>query len=193
MNVRLRNDFYLKSAVWYDDSFKINNYTISCDFITVSDRSQDHIVALDRINYLFDFCNDACFINQNQTKKIRSLKSCNIKVIDLPQEPVDQIVGLVLFYKINAICEQKFLCTDLDISSELGSNIHYLHSDHERTAAVPDTGWWHDSSPNFHVITRQPNKKIVKFPVMDNWQNLDLFWFPEEIRSASIHKLPTSA
>lgn len=189
MNVRLRNDFVLRSAVWYDNSFKINNYHVTCDFITASDEPEDHVVALDRINYLFDHCTDACFIHQDRVKKIRALKNCDITVIDLPQEPVDQIVGLVLFYKINAICEQRFLCTDLDISSELGSHIHYLHSDNEKTAAIPDQGWWHDSSPNCQSLTRQPHKKVVKFPLLMNWQTLDMYWSTESRESATVHKL----
>lgn len=189
MNVRLRNDFFIKAAVWYDHKFRVNNYSITCDFITTSDFPEDHIVALDRINYIFDYCNDCCFIHEENIKKIKSLKTCDITVIDLPQEPVDQIVGLVLFYKINAVCEQRFLCTDLDISSELGSSIHYLHSYNEKTSAIPDSGWWHDSSPNCHSMARQPDKKIVQLPVKNSWQNLDLSWSNNQSFTSSLHQM----
>lgn len=189
MNVRLRHSVELKSAVWYDNKFRVNTYSVICDFITASDFPDDHIIALDRINYIFDTCNDSCFIHQENTKKIKALKNCDMTVIDLPQEPVDQIVGLVLFYKINAVCEDRFLCTDLDISSDLGSHIHYLHSQNEKTSAIPDVGWWHDSGPNCCSMARHTDKKVVQFPIQQTWQQLDLAWQDTISQTSSLHTL----
>lgn len=190
MNVRLRKEFTVKAGIWIDDEYLINNYTIICKFITVSQNEDDHVVCLERIHFLFEELDNACFIQQDNQKKSKSLKNCKLKVIELPQEPVDQIIGMVLFYKINAVCEGKMSCTDLDISSEIGGHMHYLHSDFEETRAIPDVGWWRDCSPNMSYPTRPSNEKIVKFAKVDTWQQYDLNWSCDQPNSmASIHKL----
>jgi hypothetical protein len=189
MNVRIKNEFYIRAGVWIDDEFLINNYTVICHFITTSYDEQDHIVCLNRINFLFDELNNVCFINQENQKKVKNFKNCKINVIELPQDPVDQIIGLVIFYKLNAICEQKMICTDLDISSDLGGNIHYLHSDFEETSAIPDIGWWNDIGPNLTQNTRPNNEKIVQFSKQDTWQQYDLNWNNNESQTASIHSI----
>jgi hypothetical protein len=130
-----------------------------------------------------------CFIHQDNQKKSKALKNCKIKVIELPQEPVDQVIGLILFYKLNAICEDKIVCTELDISSELGQNIHYLHSINEESTAIPRTGWWADSTPNLSCQSRQTNEKIVKFAKVDTWAQYELDWEHSESSTASIHNI----
>jgi len=189
MNVRIKNQFLVKTGIWINDEFVVNNYTVICNFITTSQNDDDHIVCLSRINFLFDEFDNSCFINQNNQKKIKQLKNCKIKVIELPEEPVDQIIGLVMYYKINAICEQRMRCTDLDISSEVGENICYLHSEYEETSVIPKVGWWHESGPSLTFCNRQSQEKIVKFTKIDTWQQYDLNWAIEESQSASIHNI----
>jgi hypothetical protein len=189
MNVRLKNEFYIKAAIFLDDEFLINNYTVICNFITITDNEQDHITCLNRINFLFDELDNVCFINQDNQKKVKNLKNCMIKVVELPQLPVDQIIGLVIFYKLNAICEQRMACTDLDIASDLGGNMHYLHSDYEETSAIPLDGWWNDAGPNLSHNDRHNNEKIVKFSKQHTWQQYDLNWISEETQTASIHNI----
>jgi|688.fasta_scaffold23127_9 hypothetical protein len=189
MNVRLRNDFYIKAGIWFEDEYTINNYTVTCDLITATNNESDHITCLNRIGFLFDQLNSVCFIHEQNQKKTKQLRNCDLTVVELPQEPVDQIIGLVIFYKINAICEERMLCTELDISSELGQNIHYLHSINEESLAIPKTGWWRDSTPNLSCLSRQTNEKIVKFAKVDSWQQYDLNWDIDDTTSASVHNI----
>lgn len=189
MNVRLRNDFFVKAGIWFDNEYTVNNYTITCDFITATDNENDHITCLNRIIFLFDQLDSVCFIHEDNQKKIKQLKNCDLTVVELPQEPVDQIIGLVIFYKINSICEGKIVCTDLDISSEVGQHIHYLHSINEESLAIPKTGWWKDSTPNLSGINRQTSEKIVKFAKVDSWQQYDLNWDNADTTAASIHNI----
>lgn len=190
MNVRLIKEFRVKAGIWIDDEFLVNNYVIKCKFITVSQDEDDHVVCLERISFLFDELDSACFIHQEDQKKANGLRKCQLKVIELPQEPVDQIIGMVIFYKINAICEQRMMCTDLDISSEIGGHMHYLHSDFEETRAIPESGWWRECTPNLSYSARPTNEKIVKFAKVDTWQQYDLNWASDQLNSpASIHSI----
>ena len=47
------------------------------------------------------------------------------KLVLLPKDACDQVVGMALFHKINAVMEKKLICYGIRISSKFGDNVWY--------------------------------------------------------------------
>lgn len=176
MNVRLRYDLVLKAAIWYDDCFQVNNYTMSTELMTNTVNQEEHVIALNRLKHLvYQELDSSVFVKYNQTSAIKKLTAAGLKLSVLPEEPVDQVIGLLLFEKFNAIMEQRILVKSLDLASDLGDNIHYCHSDLEMPIDFGH-GWWQDSTPNHSIEQSTGSKKVVKIQRGLCWSDFDLDW-----------------
>jgi len=151
MNVRIRFNTEMRTAAWFGDDFLINNFAVNLQLITQSHDASDHAICMGRVRTVIDQLEHSVFVNQNNTGKIDEFINCGLRVTAFPQEPIDQIVGIVLFEKLNAVLENRMRVTDLDICSDLGDNIWFMHGENEKVAAIPDTGWWSDASPQCNV------------------------------------------
>jgi hypothetical protein len=178
MNVRLKFNLSFCAGIWFDNSLQMNNYVVELYLVTNTSNNEDHNVCLERIKYfLYKELESTVFIQQDDIVQIQALAAAGIKVTTLPEEPVDQIVGLVLYSKINTILENRMIVTALNLESELGDNVQYLHNSQEVENIVPDTGWWKDSGPGHSDIRHSPGKKkVVKINRTNAWKELDLAW-----------------
>jgi hypothetical protein len=181
MNVRIRFNSEMRTGTWFSDQFIVNNFAINLQLITQSSDASDHSTCMGRIRTVIDSLEHSIFIHQDHTEKINQLVNCGFRVTAFPQEPIDQIVGIVLFEKLNSVLEGRMRVTDLDICSDLGDNIWFMHSDNEKISAIPESGWWADSSPACNVT--QPTateKKVVKLRKQVTWKSFDLEWSSEQ-------------
>jgi hypothetical protein len=177
MNVRIRFNTEMRTAAWFGDEFLINNFAVNLQLITQSQNPNDHSVCMGRVRTVIDQLEHSIFVNQDNTEKINELIGCGLRVTAFPQEPIDQIVGIVLFEKINTVLEGRMRVTDLDICSDLGDNIWFMHGEHEKVSAISDSGWWADASPTVCAAPSSPTKtKVVKMRKSSNWKSLDLEW-----------------
>jgi hypothetical protein len=177
MNVRIRYNTDFRTGTWFADQFIVNNFSVNLQLITQSSDPADHSICMGRIRTVFDALEHSMLINEHHTDKIKDLINCGFCVTAFPQEPIDQIVGIVLFEKLNAVLEGRMRVTDLDICSDLGDNIWFMHSEHEKISAIPDSGWWTESTPDCNVSEpTATEKKVVKLRKQSSWANFDLGW-----------------
>ena len=179
MNVRLEYDMNWSAAIWFEGQLQINNYTAELAICTNTSDQEDHVTCLARLNhFVYHELTNTVFINQNNQEQIQALTTAGIKVTPLPEEPIDQIVGIALYCKLNAILEKRMMVTDVTIQSNLGDNVRYLHSDQESLGPCEDSGWWFDTGPahsNFKP-TLGGKKRVVKLNRTPAWKDLDLSW-----------------
>ena len=122
-----------------------------------------------------EFCNSS-FIEKTETDAIAAYEAAGLKCVTFPAEPVDQIVGLALFFKLNSITEGMMQVLDLNLHSDAGGGVTYLHNDDEEPGPFDDDGWWHGSNP-ICSAGRQTGKVV---PIADvTWKSLDLEWDDE--------------
>jgi hypothetical protein len=72
-----------------------------------------------RQHYVYQFCNIIM-------TSVNSLRQLGSSVTTMPGDPVDQLIGLMLYYKLNAIMEDRIIVDETEISSMLGENMIYL-------------------------------------------------------------------
>ena len=104
----------------------------------------------------------------------------------MPEQPIDQIIGIALYSKLNAILEQRMFIHDVTIQSDLGDNVRYLHSDQESLGPLSQLGWWQDASPAHSDFKSPAGKKhVVRLNRTLTWQDLELEWSDvESVESA---------
>ena len=181
MNVRLEYDMNWNAGIWFEDRLQMNDYQISLSMTTNTSDSQDQITCMNRINYfVYEELGSTIFINENNVEQIQALVTAGCKVTTLPEEPIDQVLGWIIFLKLNAILEDRMIISDIKIQSNLGDNIKYLHTAGESLGPINETGWWADPSPIHTSVKLSSNKKrIVKLNTGTTWKKLGMNWTGE--------------
>ena len=118
---------------------------------------------MERINYfLLECVENSVFVSSKDDKAIEKYSKADIRVLTLPEEPFDQIIGIVLMSKLNAILEDKLYITDITFFSKLSAGIKF-HSPVEETDEYEGKHWWNDSTlTTTESKSNKKKDKIVK-------------------------------
>ena len=185
MNVRLRFNITFPAAAWFDGELMMTNYTLALNLLTLTMDPQDQNIALERIKFfLLNELHSTIFINQTDDERAEIFTDVGLNVTTLPEEPVDQVVGIMLFYKLNAIMEGRMKVTELVMSSEAGDSIEYFHSENEHTDLFPENGWWHEPTlchSSVELDDSEDSENVVDLNADDDWREQDLAWAQAEV------------
>ena len=177
MNVRLTYESTFVGGSWFDEELVMSNYTLKLKLLTHTMDPTDQNIALERLKHFLYEMHSTIFINQAEVEQAEAFAAVGLNVTTLPEEPVDQIVGITLYYKLNAIMEGRMSITELSISSDAGDGVEYHHSQDEHSEIFTGTGWWNESTPlhdNLEVESEGDN--VVVLDALDAWRELDLTW-----------------
>ena len=178
MNVRLEYDMHWRAGIWFENCLQLNNYHIELAMTTNTANAEDHVVSLNRLNhFVYNEMANTVYIHQDDVAQIQALTSAGIKITTLPEQPIDQIIGIALYYKMNAILQERMFVNGVTIQSDLGDNVRYLHNDNESAGPLGQTGWWQDPSPVHSDYRAGASKKhVVRLNRVMTWQDLDMEW-----------------
>lgn len=177
MNVRLQYDVEFLAGVYYEGSLKMNSYSVSMNLLTTSIDPVVTNVAMDRLKYfVFGELDSTVFIKQDYKEQAEMLALLGVNVTTLPEEPVDQIIGMMLYYKLNAIMEGNMTVTALDISSVLGDSVWYQHDEEDSAGPFSEDGWWHKPGLRHEQVDLEPTEAKVVKVVGKGWHELGLDW-----------------
>lgn len=181
MNIRLKRQFYFNSLLVYNGQYTINEYNLVVKFITVSDNSEHQNIAYERVKYWIESVIGNSILIHEKSDKIDSLKAAGLRVICLSEEPVDQVIGIMLYSKLNAIMEDVMLVSEIEISSEVGDGMCYIHSSDESAIALTGNDWWTNPKPKW-LDTKQKKalNKVIEIDRMPEWPELGLDWDKSE-------------
>ncbi len=187
MNVRLQYDLEFLAGIYYEDRLQINKYDVSMNLLTKTKDAASTNIAMERLKaFVFDELSSTVFINQNNMERAEFLQMMGVNVTTLPEEPVDQIVGMMLYYKLNAIMENRMVITGLDISSELGDGVWYQHDEEDSAGPfAPGAGWWHQSSTQHETIEPQEVADNVVKVISTGWYEMGLDWPENQVPVAN--------
>lgn len=189
MNVRLSRDFEF-SAILASARYEtpvINHYTVSVRMAIVSDHSDQYNTAYQRMKFWFDLMSNSVLIEENH-EHLSAWAKTAARIMMLPEEPCDQIIGMMLFCKLQAICEDTMQIQEVSITSAADDYITYYHDMNEALGPLAVQGWWHDSSPN-HVTAqsrRRGSGKVISLDRPMEWKDVDLDWDNESDATSSV-------
>lgn len=177
MSVRLQYDLEFLGGVYYNELLQLNSYSVSLNLTTQTSNSVEINIAMERLKcFVLGELENTVFINENLIDRAELMGMIGINITTLPEEPVDQIIGMMLFQKLNAIMEGRMLVNSLDISSTLGDSVWYQHDIDDSAGPFAQTGWWLDPGPiHSSIPTPGGDSNVVK--LSDNhWRDYQLEW-----------------
>jgi len=178
MNVKIGYTSHFIAGVWWDSRLIMSTYTVTFKMITATDSAQDTNTALDRLRYMVEeYLVDTVFIKDTDQEQIALLKAAGIKIIALPEEPVDQIIGMMLYSKLSAVMEGCMLIRSIMLSSTAGDDVIYEHDAQESVAPFDRPGWWSEPTPACETESQQPsNDTVFVLNAVNQWRDLGLQW-----------------
>ena len=176
MNVRLQYTMNFTAGVHYHQQMIMNNYTLKMFMITNTPVAENNNIAFERLKYFITELDSTVFVNSQDQTACQRYLDAGIKITTLPADPVDQIIGVMLFHKLNAIMEERIIMVETELSSLLGDNMIYIHSDNETADNLVIPDWW-TTADLVHCDTDLiDNDKILAMHQAGAWRELDLAW-----------------
>ena len=177
MNVRLKHDMHFTAGIYYNDQLRMNNYSVRLWMTTTTKNAEDQNTAFERIKYfIYTQLDSTVFVNHQHLEVCRKLATAGVNVTTMPSEPVDQIIGIMLYFKLNAITEGRMNIAETELTSALGENITYLHSDFEDSMGFEQPAWWTTADLVHSDIVSEESDKIVSLAQNTAWRDLDMAW-----------------
>jgi len=177
MNVRLSRIWQWQSGIVYKDYFYINTYTAKIYMHTTSMYDHDHDVAYGRMEYWFQEVMQDSVLLSTDSANVKAYAATGQRLLLFPDQPVDQLVGIMLCLKLNAITEGRMIITDVDLSSVHGADMRFHHNQSEAVGPLGTAGWWQDSRPVWsHATAHTRGSKVVSLNRAADWNSLELDW-----------------
>lgn len=182
MNIRLRHDTQFTAGVYYRDRVIMTTFSLKLWLLTTTEDSDDQNIAFDRIRYYINsVLQNTVFIDDDKIDACRRLASANVSVTTLPSSAVDQVIGLIIHTKLNAITEGRLAVIDTEISSGFGENLVYLHGEEEDSGVAQLEGWWRDADmSHYDPAIFNTGGKVVSLPYAKQWRDVGLSWADED-------------
>ena len=177
MNVRLHYSFDFTAGFYFNGMLHMNNYTVRLWMMTATSDGESHNIAFDRIKFFVASSLDSgVFINSDDKEQCRLLANAGVKIITLPDDPVDQLIGIMLYCKLNALCEDRMIVGEVEISSSHGGEVTYIHGDEEPIGPYDQDGWWHNANLVHYDNKITETENIMSLNTVASWRELSLQW-----------------
>jgi hypothetical protein len=168
---------HFTAGVYWDGHIRMNNYSLTVWMTTACQDATDQNTAFERIKYfVYSELDSTIFINSEHDSQCQALSAAGLKITTMPGEPVDQLVGLMLYYKLNAIVEGRMIIEETELSSAMGESVIYLHAGHEQTNIGQQPDWWQAADPIHCDPELIDTDKVLNLPKATLWRDLDLAW-----------------
>jgi hypothetical protein len=188
MTVRLARQWYWSSIVVSDryDRPMINNYSLRMEFATDTQDNQEHNIAYGRMKFWFHEIMEASVLISQDSNKIKSWQDTGSRVLVFPEDPVDQLVGMMLYAKITAITQGKIMIDQISIASPLDDDVIYHHYAEETLGPFENPGWWSDPRPIWQTKPSRGKGKVISLDRPPDWKDHGLEWDVEHDNSVVV-------
>lgn len=174
MNVRIAQLLSINAGAWYDGALEMNQYTIKLWMITQTfDSVEQNIAFLRAKHFVYDELENTIFINSTDSK-CAEFVSAGLDITTLPGDPADQLIGIMLFHKLNAIMEGRIDIVEVEISA--GDSVIYLHSENETSDDVIRPAWWSSADLTHSDFVATEYEKVLSISQSTAWRELGLAW-----------------
>jgi hypothetical protein len=177
MNVRLKYDFPFTAGIYHNGNFYMNNYNLKVLMATVSEDPDDQTTAFERLKYFIYTCMESTvFIDTAETEQCNRYVQAGLNITTMPGAPVDQLIGIMLYHKLNAVMENRMIVFETELSSAVGEYMVYLHSEEEHTVGYVQPEWWDTADLTHNEVVLDNLDNVVAIPQATAWRELDLAW-----------------
>jgi hypothetical protein len=176
-NTRVTKDFTFLSSIHFEGKFMVNLYEMNASMLIDTNDPREQNVAIERMNYFLSSIVEECiFVQDTEKEAIEKYENAGIRVAQVPEEPYDQILGLILLNKCNAVMEDRIQVTDIIFGSKLSNLIKFELTTDMAINEYPGNHWWNNSSPSTQPKTKKKDKIVKLFDDKIEWADLELTW-----------------
>lgn len=178
MNTRIERDFCFQTGLYFEDGFHIGVYDITLSMLVETESIKEQNIAMDRINYfLHEVIQGSVLVNSIRDDVIERYQNVDLNVCELPGEPYDQILAMVLLLKLNSIAEDRLKITDLVIGSSLSDGVRFNIVSEVAESAFSGKYWWNSpcTAMNSRDYEIANHSKVIRL-FTDDWVHLGLSW-----------------
>ena len=177
MNVSLKINLEFPAGIYFQDTLRLNRYSVALELCTTTTDHEQINVAMDRIKaFVYSELADTVFINQQDAERANILDVMGVNVTTLPEDPIDQIVGLMLYCKLNAVMEGRMVVDNLDISSFIGDDVTYMHNTGDSIGPFEQNGWWYNTDTGHSELSGIETDQNVVHVSNHSWNKYNLNW-----------------
>lgn len=189
MNVELKKTFSFPAIlVGAETGPWINHYDVQIQMRAVTAYNQDYNIAYNRVKFWFHEIMHGAVLIHDADHKLHTWRDTGLACLDLPERPVDQIVGLMLMSKLTAITDGRIEILRVGVASPADDYVMYLcdHTDDLHWFEKP--GWWRDPGPTHTTDARRGRKsgKVISISPIKDWKHHDLDWEPVAENTANM-------
>ena len=178
MNVRIAQLFCFNAGIWYDNELEMNQFTVKLWLITQTTNPEEQNIAFRRAkHFIHGELENTIFVNVANEQKCLELMQAGLNVTTLPNEPVEQLIGIMLFHKLNAVMEERIKLFEIEISG--GDALVYLHGDEEISSNLAPADWWDTPDLKHCDYVLADAENVLSIAQNTAWRDLDLAW-PEQ-------------
>jgi len=179
MNTRIEKDFCFQTGLYFENKFHVNVYDITLSMLVETDSIAEQNVAMDRASYfLHEIIQGSVMVSINNKDIIKKYENVDLRVCELPEEPYDQIIAMVLLLKLNSIMEDRLKITDMVIGSTMSDGVRFNLVSEVAENTLSGKYWW--NSPCLAINNSNKDNmdysKIIKLFNNDDWIGLGLSW-----------------
>lgn len=179
MTTRIERDFSFQTGVHFENKFYINLYDVTVSMLVETDSIREQNIAMDRaVHFLSSVLQNSVLVEATETEAIKKYRDAGLKICELPDEPYDQIVSMVILLKLNSIMEDRLKITDLMLGSTLSEGIRFTMVAEVAEAVLAGNHWWNKTTVclNDAEICPNPSGNVVKLFDDTHWTDLGLSW-----------------
>jgi hypothetical protein len=152
----------------------MNQYTVKLWMITQSTDEEEQSIAFRRMkHFVYYELDSTIFIDSADKEKCIDLARAGLNITTLPGLAADQMVGIMLYHKLNAVMEGRIDIVEVEISASDG--VVYLHSENETSDNIQQPDWW-SSSDLVHSDVIAKIENVVNMSPVTTWRDLNLSW-----------------
>jgi hypothetical protein len=145
--------------------------------MTATEDPAEHNVALNRIkHFIYGELENTIFICDEEIEQCQLYVMAGLNITTMPTEPVDQLVGIMLYSKLTAIVEGRLLIGEVELSSTIGDGIVYLHGENENISDINPSAWWETCDLVHCDSDLIDTDKVLSIHKSSVWRELDLAW-----------------
>lgn len=175
MNVRIAQLLSFNAGAWYDGGLEINEYTAKLWMITQSTNPEEQNIAFCRMKqFVYTQLDSTIFVDSNDAEKCVELSKAGLNITTMPGLAADQLIGIMLFHKLNAIMEGRIVIVEVEISA--GDTVVYLHGENETSENLIIPDWWTSADLTHNSLEPADSEKVLSIPQNNAWRDLDLAW-----------------
>lgn len=177
MNVRIQYPLSFTAGIYFNGQMQMNNYMAKLYMMTNTPDGVANNVAFDRIkHFIYTELDSSIFISSEYEEQCKKYIDAGIKITTFPGDPVDQLVGIMLFCKLGAIVEDRIIIGEVELGSTTSDGVIYIHGDNENIEDLDPPDWW-DSVDLIHCDRELVDTdEIVTMHRGSVWRDLELQW-----------------